>query len=253
MQSVISEKFEGYKSELDYYILQFDHLGESFDNQHRNAIKLFPLGDVTINVKSFKIPIIFNQVAYRFFRKGKAQRSYEYGNRLLSLGIKTPLPIAYYEFPQLLLFKKSFYVSEHFKCDYTYRSLMDDFSIPDHENILRAFTRFTYNLHENDVNFLDHSAGNTLIKKVEGGYDFYLVDLNRMRFEPLDYEMRLKNFSRLTTQKRMIEIMSDEYAKCIGKPSSEVFDLMYNYALEFEARFIKIKRRNKKLKFWKKD
>ena len=252
MLSVISEKFKSFKDELDSYVLGFEHMGEKFDNQHRNAIRLFPLGDITINIKSFKIPIIFNQIAYRFLRKGKAQRSFEYGNRLLSLGIKTPEPIAYYEFPTLLLFKKSYYISEHLEYDYTYRSLMDDFDIPNYEEILRAFTRFTFELHEKGVHFFDHSPGNTLIKKVHGGYEFYLVDLNRMKFEPLDYETRIKNFARLTIHKSMVEIMSDEYAKCIGKPYEEVFNLMWQNTLDFQEKYHRQKRRNKKLKFWKK-
>lgn len=252
MLSVISEKFKDFKDELDNYVLGFEHLGEKFDNQHRNAIRLFPLGDITINIKSFKIPIIFNQVAYRFFRKSKAQRSYEYGNKLLSLGIKTPEPIAYYEFPTLLLFKKSYYISEHLEYDYTYRSLMDNFDIPNYEEILRAFTRFTFELHEKGVHFFDHSPGNTLIKKVNGGYEFYLVDLNRMKFEHLDYKTRINNFSRLTIHKSMVEIMSDEYAKCIGKSYDEVFDLMWQNTLDFQEKYHRRKRINKKLKFWKK-
>jgi hypothetical protein len=46
-------------------------------------------------------------------------------------------------------------------------------------------------MHEASINFLDHSPGNTLIvKKSEGKYDFYLVDLNRMNLKiyPLKHE-----------------------------------------------------------------
>ena len=129
--------------------------------------------------------------------------------------------------------------------------LTHDFNYPDHENILRAFTRFTYYLHESNVNFLDHSPGNTLIRKNGNNYDFYLVDLNRMKFEIMDLDARLKNFARLTFHKSLVEIMSDEYAKCINKPKEMVFPLMWHYTEEFHRKFNRKKRLKKVLKFWK--
>ena len=63
-------------------------------------------------------------------------------------------------------FKKSFYLSEQVDCDLTYRELITDLNYPNYETILRAFTRFTYLLHERGIQFLDHSPGNTLIKKI---------------------------------------------------------------------------------------
>ena len=252
MVAVLENSYKAHKHTLDNFIVNYDTLGEPFGNQDRNSLRLFQLGDKIINVKSFKVPNIFNQVAYRFFRKSKAQRSFEYANKLIELGIGTPQPIAYYEFPTVALFKKSFYVSEQLEVDYTYRDLTRDFTIPKHEEMLRAFTKFTYTLHENNILFLDHSPGNTLIKVTGTTFDFYLVDLNRMEFKPLDFDTRLKNFARLTVHKSIVEIMSDEYAKCIGKPYQQVFDLMWQYTNEFQEKFQRKKRLKKKLKFWKK-
>ncbi|HKK12967.1 MAG TPA: lipopolysaccharide kinase InaA family protein, partial [Flavobacteriaceae bacterium] len=202
-------------------------------------------------IKLFKVPNIFNQIAYKFLRKSKAQRSFEYANILLEHGIGTPQPIAYYEFTTPLLFKKSYYVSEHLKCDLTYRELTKNFDYPDHETILRAFTRFTFKLHENDIHFLDHSPGNTLIKKMDGHYEFYLVDLNRMKFRTMDFQTRIKNFSRLTIHKSMVEVMSDEYAKLCNEDYEKVFELMWNYTEAFQRKFHRKKNLKKKLKFWK--
>ena len=202
--------------------------------------------------QSFKVPNIVNQIAYRIFRKSKAQRSFEYANTLRKLNIGTPQPIAYYEFTTPFFLKKSFYLSEHLKYDITYRELTTDFSYPNYEEILRAFTRFTFTLHENNILFLDHSPGNTLIKKVNGDYKFYLVDLNRMIFKSLNNEERIKNFSRLTIHESMVQIMSDEYAKCIGESPDEVFELMWQYTNAFQAKFHRKRRLKKKLKFWKK-
>jgi hypothetical protein len=103
-------------------------------------------------------------------------------------------------------------------------------------------------LHENKVNFLDHSPGNTLIKKVNGSYEFYLVDLNRMNFESMSFEKRIKNFAKLSTCKHMITVMSNEYAKCIGQDSKELENLIWHFTQAFQNR----RNLKKKLKFLKK-
>ena len=149
------------------------------------------------------------------------------------------------------MFKKSFYVSEHLECDLTYRELTTNFNYPDYETILRNFTRFTFKLHEENILFLDHSPGNTLIKKVDDNYEFYLVDLNRMQFKPINFQTRIKNFSRLTIHKSMVEIMSDEYAKISNKDYNKVFDLMWSYTESFQKKFHRKKDLKNKLKFWK--
>ena len=219
----------------------------------RNTIKILNIDGVNVNIKAFKIPNIFNQIAYRFFRKSKAERSFEYAKKLIELGIGTPKPLAFFEYNTLLLFKKSFYLSEQQDYDLTYRELITDLNYPNHETILRAFTRFTYLLHEKGVQFLDHSPGNTLIKKNGDNYDFYLVDLNRMNFDELNFESRIKNFSRLTMYKSMVEIMSDEYAKCSGEDRQLIFNLMWESTLLFQKKYQNRMRLKKKLKFWKKN
>lgn len=243
--------YKPYQETIQGFIDNFNSLGEQFVNADRNTIKVFNLGDKKVNIKSFKIPNIINQISYNFFRKSKAQRSFEYANKLLELGIGTPHPIAYYEFTTPLLFKKSFYISEQLECDLTYRELTTNFNYPDYETILRAFTRFTFQLHEKNVQFLDHSPGNTLIKKMDGNYEFYLVDLNRMKFKSMDFKTRIKNFSRLTIHKTMVEMMSDEYAKCTGEDYHKIFELMWKYTEDFQKKFNRKKQLKKKLKFWK--
>lgn len=247
----VHNEYKAHTAALTNFIINFDTKGEDFGDQDRNSLKLFKIEAKTLNAKSFRIPNIINQVAYRFLRKSKAQRSFEYANRLQSLGIGTPQPVAYYEFKTWLLFKKSFYISEQLDCDLTYRELTTDSNYPNHEAILRAFTRFTYDLHEKQVKFLDHSPGNTLIKKVGEDYAFYLVDLNRMEFKSMDFEERIKNFAKLTTHKSMIEVMSDEYAKCSNLSYEEVFNLMWHNTQDFQRRYWRRRRIKNKLLFWR--
>lgn len=251
MKKIFHSTYEPLQTDIESLINDFNSKGEQLGKGDRNTIKLFDLHGTRVNVKSFKVPNVFNKIAYRFFRKSKARRSFEYANKLTELGIGTPQPIAYFEFPSALLFKKSYYISEHLNCDLTYRELTRDLDYPDHENILRAFTRFTFDLHEKNINFLDHSPGNTLIKKVEDRYEFYLVDLNRMEFEPMTIETRIKNFERLTVHRSMVETMSDEYSKCSGDAFEKIFDLMWRSTQEFQNKFHRKKRLKKTLKFWK--
>lgn len=234
-------------------IKNFNTTGEIFGNGKRNTIKLFDVEDKIINIKSFKIPHFINKVAYRYFRKSKAKRSFEFANRLLELGVGTPQPIAYLENYDAIGLKDSYYISEHLQCDLTYRELVET-DYPDAENILRQFTQFTFSMHEKGIEFLDHSPGNTLIvKKEEGKYDFYLVDLNRMKFHnQLDFESRMKNLSKITPKEDMIAVMSNEYAKLSGLDEQKVFNTMWKLTQEFQYRFYRKKRIKKRLKFWKK-
>ncbi|MBT8245543.1 MAG: Kdo domain containing protein [Winogradskyella sp.] len=252
MKSVIHSKYLAKKNSLVKLIKCFDTSEEHILKENRNTLKLFELDDITVNIKSFKIPNLVNRIVYQYFRKGKAQRSFEYAKKLIDLGIGTPQPIAYFKQDKGLLFGRSFYISEQLNYDLTYRELIHDFNYPDYENIIRSFTQFTYQLHEKGIQFLDHSPGNTLIIKRENDYDFYLVDLNRMNFGTLDFETRIKNFARLTPHRSMVEIMSDEYAKCVDSSFEKVFELMWKETQNFQYKFHRKKRIKKKLKFWKK-
>ena len=82
-------------------------------------------------------------------------------------------------------------------------------------------------------------------------YVFYLVDLNRMLFEKLDFETRMKNFARLSKFKPMVEVMSDEYAKISGEDYDKVFSLMWKEVQEFRVKIKRKKRLKSKFKFAK--
>ncbi len=249
---VIHPSCTSLESDIKSAILDFDSYPETLGAAERNVIKIIEIENKKFTIKSFKVPNFINQIAYRFFRKSKAERSYMYANRLLDLEIKTPFPAAYDLYMTPLLFKSSYYVSELLEYDLTYRELVHEPDYPDHENILRAFTKFTYDLHQKGVLFLDHSPGNTLIVKTDVGYDFYLVDLNRMQFVDLDFDARIRNFARLTPKKEMVAVMSNEYAKLTGEDESMIFEKMWGLTEAFQKKYhgkIALKR---KIFFWKK-
>ncbi|WP_203258810.1 lipopolysaccharide kinase InaA family protein [Hyunsoonleella ulvae] len=249
---VVNPKHESLERKIEHAISNFDDYKDVLGAAERNVIKNVIIDGTTYTIKSFKIPNFINKVVYRFFRKSKAERSYTYANTLLDLGINTPEPIAYQKQTGAFFFLRSFYISEFIDYDLTYRELTTDFTIKDHEAILRAFTRFTYKLHENGVHFLDHSPGNTLIKRNAKGYDFYLVDLNRMKFGKMDFETRVKNFAKLTIHKSMVTVMSNEYAKCTGEDETEIFDAIWTHTKTFQEKYYQKIRLKKRIFFWKK-
>ena len=210
----------------------------------RNIVKKFDLNSLKINIKSFKVPNIINSFVYNFFRKGKAERSYVYALKLLSLGINTPAPIAFIEFKNLFFLSNSYYVSEQLKYDFSIREVIKDLKFPERDKILKLFVKFTFKLHENNINYLDHSPGNTLIVKNKLNYDFYLIDLNRMKFEKMSLNKRMQNFERLSQDTSIISIFSKEYSKLFSKD----FELINNLMREKVHNFFSTKMRKKRLK-----
>lgn len=250
----IKEKYKANKESIEGFISEFDNSGELFVKGNRNSIKLFKLDALTLNIKSFKKPNLINKIAYRYFRKSKARRSFEYATILIEKGIGTPQPIAFYENFDIFGLKESFYVCEHLENVFEFRAIVQNVDFKNRTEIIKQFTQFTFQMHQSGVEFLDHSPGNTLIKdNNDGTYSFYLVDLNRMKFhQSVDFQTRMKNLSKITHKKDMIEAISKEYAQLSGVNEEKVFLTMWQYTEDFQFRFYRKKRLKKKLKFWKK-
>ncbi len=250
----INNNFNSIKELILEHILNFNSSGKYFVQGQRNAIKLFEIDGITLNIKSFKKPNLVNKIVYRYFRKSKARRSFEYASKLMDLGIGTPKPIAYLENFDFIGLNDSYYVCEHLEDVFEFRALVQNEDFNKRESIIRQFVKFSYQMHQKGVEFLDHSPGNTLIKdNNDGTYSFYLVDLNRMKFhESIDFQTRMKNLSHLTPQKEMIVIMANEYAKLSREMEQNVFETLWKFTSDFQFRYHRKKRIKKKLKFWKK-
>lgn len=253
MKKVFSSHIS-YTEEVTRVIETFGTAGELFVKGKRNTIKIFHAGGLMLNVKSFKVPNFINKLVYAYIRKSKARRSFEFAHILLDKGIGTPQPVAYFENTGAFGLKDSYYVSEHLLPDLTFRELVSYPDYPDHENILRQFTRFSFRLHEAGIEFKDHSPGNTLIKKTgEGNYDFFLVDLNRIAFhQDLGFDLRMENLKRLTPKEEMVRVMSNEYAKLYDKPEEEIFNALWGKTEAFQKKFRNKRALKKKLGLAKK-
>lgn len=252
--SKVSDRHTHIKSQLFDLIDKFNTSGFLFADGNRNTIKLFDIDDLKVNIKSFKKPHLLNSIIYKYFRKSKSRRSFEYANILLENNIGTPQPIAYIEKSSVFGLNYSYYISEHLECDFTFREFLQLPEFQENEIILRQFIRFSYLLHQKGIEFLDNSPGNTLIKKNEKGvYDFYLVDLNRMSFHKnMSFDVRIKNLCRLTSHAEMIKIMSNEYAILSGESEDLIFRTLSEMTTNFQNQFLRKRRLKKKLKFWKK-
>lgn len=255
MKLSINSEFNSAENELKNGIIDFETKGKILVKGSRNTIKIFETSLGELNVKSFKKPHFINSFVYKYIRASKAKRSYEFGLRLLQKGIGTPEPIAYAEFSNGIGLGKSFYVCRHIDAEYTFRDLVEQPFLKHHGQILRAFTRFCFKLHENGVEFKDHSPGNTLIKVEENHtYSFYLVDLNRMNFlSEMPFEQRMYNLRRLSPKKEMITVMANEYSKLYtDKSENDIFQLLWQYTCDFQDKFHRKQRMKKRIKFWKK-
>lgn len=222
---------------------RFELEGEVIQD-NRNVIKILDLEGIRVNVKSFKKPNVVNQFVYAYIRKGKAQRSYEYAHLFREKGIGTPEPVAYIVKRNAWGVTRSYYISLQEDYDYTFRDLKV-VRPADLEYILREFTRFTRYFHTQSIYFVDHSPGNTLIKRTEKGVEFSLVDLNRVKFMSISPWVGLKNFYRLNAADDMIDIIADEYARLTNSDSAEMTRLLKAWTHAHDER---VRRRKEKKK-----
>lgn len=206
----------------------------------RNELKIININSIDTVVKSFKVPNIFRKIVYTFFRDSKAKKSYEYSVKLKDF---TPSPIGYIEFYSNGLIDDSYFVSEKFDYDFTIREPLLDDNFPQKEKILRAFARFSLELHNQGIFHNDYSPGNILIKKEDSDFIFKIVDVNRMKFFELNQDDRAQNFSKLWARDDELEIIADEYSKNYDSTSNFSEQLRY-----YSNKNKKIKNFKKRLK-----
>ena len=132
-------------------------------------LKVLEVGGIKMCVKSYKKPHLINQVAYAYLRKSKAERAFLFANRFIELGVSTPGPVAYMLFKDKVGLTSSYYICLQEDGVCTLRGLLS-LPVEEQEEAFRAFTRFTYDFQQKGVYFIDHSMGNTLVRKAADGY-----------------------------------------------------------------------------------
>lgn len=189
----------------------FSQEGELVYNA-RNTIKLFRINGFMVNVKSFKRPIQINRFVYKYIRKSKAERSFNNARYVLDKGINTPEPIAYIDICENRLLSKSYYISIHEEVQGTMKEVYRQ-TEEESKGLIQAFTMFTAEIHKKGIFHKDYSPGNILYKTTEDGYQFYLVDLNRMSFKNISLLDSCRSFKRIKANDNTLDYIGEEYSK----------------------------------------
>lgn len=236
MRVVINPKYEYLQSQIENIPKQFEKEGEVvYDG--RNVLKRACVEGIDIVVKSFKKPHLVNRFVYSYFRKSKAARSYFYSMEIMRSGFGTPEPVAMIEQSVCGLLSHSYYVCRYDDGE-TVRSLMSE-AVAGNEDKLKAFARFTVDLHDAGILHLDYSPGNILIHSIEHKYRFSLVDVNRMQIlSKIDCDIVCRNMCRLCTSREVLTYIMAEYATLRGWDVSSTIKLALYYSDQFFTRYI---------------
>jgi len=233
-QEALSSKYSALVESIEVYFQS----SEQSIHKARNEIKVVDFEGEELVVKSFKEPNWVNKVAYLLYKDSKAKRAYEYALKIPDF---TPAPIAYREFYERGLMKRSYFISKKFDYDFTMKVPLDDPSFVDREALLQAFVEFTKKLHDSGILHLDYSPGNILIKKEGSSYHFKIVDINRMKFKKLSQNDRMKNFAKLGASDEDLSFMVYNYSQ-----DKKDVSLAIEYARKHQG-FRAFKKRMKKL------
>jgi serine/threonine protein kinase len=179
----------------------------------RNELKIFKLHGLEFVVKSFKRPHFINKIAYSFLRASKAERAYRYAIMLLHKEISTPAPVAYIEIRKFGLLYDSFFVSIKSRFHREIREIANNPNLSEAYPVLNDFACFTAGLHKKGIFHKDYSPGNILFGKTDEGYEFELVDLNRIKFRKVSMKAGCKNFIRLGLNDEMYRFVTQQYAE----------------------------------------
>jgi len=234
-QQLISTDYKPFAEEIERYFSQSSIVLQD----DRNTIKEVEFNNIIFVVKSYKVPSTINSFIYTYLKKSKAWRAYEYGLKIEKF---TPKVIARIEYFQPLL-GKSYLICEKFDADFNMQAPLFK-QHPDKDTILKQFAKFVFNLHKDNIIHHDLSPGNVLIKSSKQGYQFQIIDINRMVFKILNNKERAKNFSKLWASNEDLLIILSTYAKVANLDEKFInLGLFYNQTNK--------DRKNRKLKIKK--
>ena len=174
---------------------------------------------IEVAVKAFRVPSRAKGLVYAHLRPSKARRSMAHAERLLALGIGTPDPVACIEYEHAGSLRESYYVCRYWPSDVDLTGLLykGDATGQKTDLLLEELARFTLLQHDNGVLHLDYNPGNILVRSKGNGFDFALIDLNRLRFRTLDADDRISALVRLTTVVDYLRIIGRQYADVLGE------------------------------------
>ena len=191
--------------------------------QGRNVINSLvahtPEGDMTVIVKRYKRPNVFQKIGYSFFRSTKACRAYENALELQRRGFATPEPYGYIEQKEKGLIDYCYFISDVDDSHPISEQLNDSKEF--NHVLVEDYAHFVARLHQKGVIDIDLNSGNVLYRlQDDGHYTFSLIDINRMTFyadtEYPPLAECMENLTRFTGRMDVFEYVAREYVKARG-------------------------------------
>jgi tRNA A-37 threonylcarbamoyl transferase component Bud32 len=245
MQRLVCNPFYGYLYRAVKSVFgSFEKIDNVIQN-NRNDIRLIEVSERKFVVKAFKGMNYFNRLAYSTIRKSKARRSYEYSLVLLQKGINVPAPIAYLDTYNFGFLCSSIYISE-----YVSHTLLSEW-INDQEKqkwLLPSLIQFINFLHLSNVYHEDLSPANILCEKVQAGFQFTILDLNRVRFKEINFSQGIENLITLSHNQELLQRLARMYAQIRGEDEFLAAELIRRRAFR-KTQLINLRRRIKKAIF----
>lgn len=212
----------------------------------RNTLKRvdFETGDCV--VKAFRIPSFPQNYSYGLLAKSKAKKSYDNGQKLLELGLRTPAPVGYFEYRSGGKLKASYYVCEYAADVVTLHDLWYREKSLD-SKLIEEFASYCHRLHSQGVLHRDFNPKNILISEEEGGTEFSLVDINRITwYKDLPLGKAMESLSRLPFDGEIRASILEKYAELSGVDVERCQKLL-NKSQQKTQRYFRNKRRLRKV------
>jgi len=245
MKIIVNPKYEYLREWIEQIPLFFENKGEII-YKGRNTVKVFSLDNgLCVNVKKFKRPPLYNRIVYSFFRKPKAFRAYYNTLKIAEKGFDTAESVAFIEIKRKGLFSDSYFIS--LQCadvkemrEYYWGPLSGN------EPIIDAFAHYTAALHNAGIYHLDYSPGNILIRYQDGNYVFILVDVNRMKFMPVNFDAGCRNFARLFGSDEIYQRIGSIYSRSRENAYSE--EETIRLIIQYKNRYLNKQNTKKRMK-----
>jgi tRNA A-37 threonylcarbamoyl transferase component Bud32 len=216
MRIVLSPEYAG-----DPHTERFaDTIAARFDTEgtvlysDRNTVKSFTSerGKLLV-VKRFKKLSALQQCIYTFFRKNKAIRAFNNAAALRRRGISTPHEIACIEEYRCGLLRRTYFITEFTDA----RPIRERLIEPEQfdRELAAAFAEFVAELHRKQILHHDLNPTNVLYTPTEQGYQFSVIDINRVTFgnskRPLPPKVCFENLTRFTGRMDLFDYVIQRY------------------------------------------
>lgn len=223
----------------------FDSLGTLIFSG-RNQLRLVDWEGKKLVVKSFKRDGLIKKCINRF-RLGKAYKSFVNANEILSRGINTPAPIGYVEVHNYFGFR----TSQYYVCEFVDFKPIEDFVSSDDVfdiSFMSSLAKYFARLHQ--LGIFHGDLNNTNVRYQIGfeGYNFFLIDTNRMKFaqgEEISADECLLNLTHFSEDTKGFRFLLKEYLRTRGWNES-----LFELALKIKYRNDAGYRRKRKVKLF---